>query len=99
VSQNTGRNRDKGGRLNRATPRHKSKRASDARAQKGGEPTLCTTAGRAVPSHAANRGIKARTAAATAARLSANTRLRVAPTVAGKEQGLFISTPKGKGER
>ena len=47
MSRNTGRNRDKGGRLNRATPRHKSKRASDARAQKGGEPTLCTTAGRA----------------------------------------------------
>ena len=68
MSRNTGRNRDKGDRLNLATPRHKSTLASDASAQKGGNPKPCYTAGRAVPSHAANRGIKARTAAATAAR-------------------------------
>ena len=98
MSRNTGRNRDKGEGLNLAAPRHKSKRASDARAQKGGNPKLWNTAGRAVPSHAANRGIKARTAAATAARLSANTRLRVAPTVASEEQGHPISNQPKQGE-
>lgn len=90
MSRNTGRNRDKGGRLNRATPRHKSKRASDARAQKGGEPTLCFTAGRAVPSHAANGGIKRDAATANAARFRRNTPRRVAPTVASEEQGRFF---------
>ena len=90
MSRNTGRNWDKGRGLNHATPQHKSKRASDARAHKGGEPTLCTTAGRAVPSHAANGGIRARAAAATAARFLRNTPRRVAPTDAGIEPGRFF---------
>jgi len=40
VSRNMGQNRDKVGMINPSNPRHKSKRASDARAQKGGESTL-----------------------------------------------------------
>ena len=38
MSRNMGQNRDKAGMINPSSPRHKSKRASDARAQKGCNP-------------------------------------------------------------
>ena len=56
---------------------------------------ISPTAGRAVPSHAANGEIRARAAAATAARFYRNTPRRVAPTVAGKEQGLLFQLQRG----
>ena len=98
VSRNRCQNPDKANWIMHGGSGHSSGRRATSAHQKGGNPKPCYTAGRAVPSHAANRGIKARTAAATAARLSANTRLRVAPTVASEEQGHPISNQPKQGE-